>query len=118
MKVLYENEETEGLENEGAAADENNRREEQKATSKVAGPAIAVKDNKKKEKVSKSTFKHHQTKVEDSKHGKPETDEQKAQKKREALENKRPTQYRGREKGFTSMKVHAHWGWVTQIKYY
>jgi len=28
MKVLYENEETEGLENEGAAADENNRREE------------------------------------------------------------------------------------------
>lgn len=34
------------------------------------------------------------------------------------LENNRPTQYRGREWGFTSLKVHAHWGWVTKIKHY
>jgi len=46
------------------------------------------------------------------------TDEEKLLKKREAMENKRPTQYRGREEGFTSLKVHAHWGWVTKIKYY
>lgn len=38
--------------------------------------------------------------------------------RREAQENKRATQYRGQEHGFHSLKVHAHWGWVTKIKYY
>jgi len=50
--------------------------------------------------------------------GKQETDEEKATKKRLENENKRPTLYRGREEGFKSLKVHAHWGWVTKIKYY
>lgn len=34
------------------------------------------------------------------------------------MENKRPTQYKGIETGFTSLKVHTHWGWVTKLKYY
>ena len=39
-------------------------------------------------------------------------------KRRQNLEAKRPTQYRGKEEGFTCIKVHSHWGWVTKIKYY
>ena len=46
------------------------------------------------------------------------TEEEKVQRRRQELENRRPTQYRGQEWGFTSLKVHAHWGWVTKIKYY
>ena len=45
-------------------------------------------------------------------------DEDAAEKKRQALELKKPTQYSIMEEGFTSIKVHCHWGWVTQIKYY
>ena len=45
-------------------------------------------------------------------------EEEKIKKKREALENKRPTQYKGREEGFSTLKVHTHWGWVTKIKFY
>lgn len=46
------------------------------------------------------------------------TEGEKALKKKEELENKRPTLYKGRCDGFTTLKVHAHWGWVTKIKYY
>lgn len=39
-------------------------------------------------------------------------------KKKEQLENKRPTQYKVKEEGFEAVKLHTHWGWVTKIKYY
>jgi WD40 repeat protein len=61
--------------------------------------------------------KTQQSKNEESKN-KEETEEEKLKKKREALESKRPTQYRGREDGFTKQNQHLHWGWVTKIKYY
>ena len=37
---------------------------------------------------------------------------------RQLIELKRPTQYKWIEDGFTSIKLHSHWGWVTKIKYY
>ena len=30
----------------------------------------------------------------------------------------KPTQYKVREEGFSSIKLHTHWGWVTKIKFY
>jgi len=30
----------------------------------------------------------------------------------------KPTLYKVKEEGFTSIKLHIHWGWVTKIKYY
>lgn len=50
--------------------------------------------------------------------GKQDSEETKALKKRQMAENKRPTLYKGNEHGFRMTKVHAHWGWVTKIKYY
>jgi len=50
-----------------------------------------------------------------------ETEEEKAERKRLAriaAEKKRPVQYKAKEDGFKSIKVHSHWGWVTKIKYY
>jgi len=49
---------------------------------------------------------------------KHKTEEEKADQKRHAIEQKRPTQYKTREEGFTSIKIHLHWGWVTKIKFY
>ena len=34
------------------------------------------------------------------------------------LEKKRPTHYQVVERHFSSIKVHCHWGWITQIKFY
>ena len=50
-----------------------------------------------------------------------ETEEEKAERKKQArivAEKKRPVQYKAKEDGFKSIKVHSHWGWVTKIKYY
>lgn len=58
------------------------------------------------------------SKLDTSKPSKEETEEEKALRKREMLENKRPTQYKGVEQGFKQLKVHTHWGWVTKLKYY
>ena len=49
---------------------------------------------------------------------KNETPEQKQERIRLAQERKKPIQYKVKEDGFKQTKVHAHWGWVTKIKYY
>ena len=77
-----------------------------------SGSAAGARPAKGKGKKKASNFE------EQKNNNKMLSEEEKVQKRRAELENKRPTQYRGQEWGFTSLKVHAHWGWVTKIKYY
>ena len=38
--------------------------------------------------------------------------------KQKQKSKQKPTQYKVIEKGFTNIKLHTHWGWITKIKYY